>query len=255
MRRHSRNQSSSQVANAHAPETEVIVCVKKLVTAGMVRQLRQSDSQRKYVFTGLCACSLRRVHKCVSSGPRQSWPTSRRRRGLGASVGSCSSSCNQIIGGNFSRLHPQRVQKEPPSCDYIGAILRMGVCSGIFKYLRGIHIEKHKPYMLALLQWKKLLQDCRLLELHHCQPVKYHERVLASPANNDLQELLNLLDAMSAVEEAAHTSESDGRDLKLNSSSQSEELVIRRRAGSSALCVPEPEDQTAGSPASSSPRL
>ena len=171
----------------HSHEVETLRCMESLVALGS-----------KFFFTQLGAQSLRHVRMCAAPMrffkspselvdiPQKEWCY-------------CSAwELLQLLCANnwqLRRAPPPKVLKQQPL-----QALKPDAYQHerLFWYLRSVHVQNCKPYMLALLRAKQLFANSELLELHRCQPMKYYERVLDGKSNGCLA-ILSLEDRLDAA--------------------------------------------------------
>ena len=168
---------------------EALTCLEALKNMGMVELLPEVDgfdAERMYVFTRLGVQSLRHVHQCTAPArffrtvgeladiPHAEWPY-------------CSNwelfKLLQHEGWQLRRAPPPKIIKRNPLPAHTSAALR----GHLLWYLPGESLQSRRPYMLALLQSKTLFESLALAELHHCQPVKYYEKVLDGRSDGTLE--------------------------------------------------------------------
>ena len=168
---------STEHASGHSAATsfdaEELACLWTLTQLGFVCSLSDSEANANFVFTKLGAQSLRHVQQCTAPVRFFKSPAE-----LGDIPRDALCYCSQwellkllqAEGWELRKAPAPKVRKRQPLPSHK---LENYENRCLLWYVAGTTLRNSKPYVLCLLNAKTFLESAQLVELHHCQPIKY----------------------------------------------------------------------------------
>ena len=170
-------------------DMEKLQCLETLRQRGMVSMLFQEEGQRSYAFTLLGAQSLRHLRQCTA--PARFFKSPSELADIPAVEWQYCTTWELLTLLQHSgwQLRQAPVAKRlniEPLPPHTAEALADG---NLLWYVRGLSLDKSKAYMLSLLKSKELFEKSTLAELHHCQPIRYYEKVLEGSSDGTVTRL------------------------------------------------------------------
>ncbi|CAE7825398.1 SHE10 [Symbiodinium sp. CCMP2456] len=159
-------------------DREKLQCLETLRQRGMVSMLLEEEGQSSYAFTSLGAQSLRHLRQCTA--PARFFKSPSELADIPAVEWQYCTTWELLTllqhSGWLLRQAPQpKDLKKRPLPPHTAEALADG---NLVWYVRGLSLHNSKLYMLSLLRSKEFFEKSSLAELHHCQPIRYYEKVL-----------------------------------------------------------------------------
>ena len=175
--------SESRGHVVEAQRVDMLHCAQQLLHANIVEE----RECRHFVFTDLGLQKLRHTHK--STTPVRFFKSVQELADLEPVEWKDCSSWELMVllkhhGWILKRAPDAKVVKRDPLPPHTLEMLEAG---NLVWYLRSSSLQQQQTrYMLSLLNSEMLFRNHSLLELHHCQPKKYYEKVLLAESDGVL---------------------------------------------------------------------